>query len=284
MVDAKQLVPLLVALTLAMVLGSCVGYLRPAAPSLVLGHADIEWELTALTEGGATLPVPEGTQITVEFEASTSRERGVARGAAGCSRYSTAYGFDGSHLAFETPITSETVCDSPSSTGALEERYFYLLRRVTGYRIEGDRLWLKADGERALVFAVQATGYNSIDLIDDLRAAGVKVERTGQRVDHGFAVEGQRVLVDDAPLYVYEFPDTSATVRAAEDVSADEYSLTITRVDGEKTIEVHSDWLETPHLYSKGRLILVLGENPVLLEVLDTTLGPPFMPMPHGAG
>jgi hypothetical protein len=44
------------------------------------------------------------------------------------------------------------------------------------------------------------------------------------------------------------------------------------------TVEVHSDWIETPHLYKKGRLIVISGDNSDVLNALGTVLGPQLMP------
>jgi hypothetical protein len=36
----------------------------------------------------------------------------------------------------------------------------------------------------------------------------------------------------------------------------------------------HGDWLETPHVYLKGRVIVVTGDDPLVVDALDTLLGP----------
>lgn len=116
-------------------------------------------------------------------------------------------------------------------------------------------------------------GYGLTDLIQDLHATGSTAAPTGELVDHGFAIQGQRLAVDGQSVFVYEFPSVSEAEGAFAGVSADAYSLTVTRSDGERTIETHGDWLETPHLYRKGRLILITGDDPALLATLDKVTG-----------
>jgi hypothetical protein len=116
-------------------------------------------------------------------------------------------------------------------------------------------------------------GYGLADLIQDLQAMGSTAALTRELVDHGFAVQGQRLAVDGRPVFVYEFPTVAEADDAFTGVSADTYSLTVTRSDGDVTIETHGDWLETPHLYRKGRLILISGDDPGLLVTLDRVMG-----------
>jgi hypothetical protein len=118
--------------------------------------------------------------------------------------------------------------------------------------------------------------YGLTDLVDDLRALGFTVVPTKRPVDHGFTVEGVRVLVDEAPIFVYEFAGATAAQSAADGVSTDKYSMTIIHTEGEVTYEHHSDWLETPHVYQRGSVIVVAGDDARVLGALDTLLGPPL--------
>ncbi len=130
-----------------------------------------------------------------------------------------------------------------------------------------------ADPQSTEVETPEATEYAIADLIADLRAAGSTIEVTRETVDHGFALLGQRVLVDGIPVFVYEFADAAAADAAFAGVSVDEYSITVTRLEGEVTVETHGDWMETPHLYKRGRLIVIVGDQPKVLDTLDTVVG-----------
>lgn len=139
-----------------------------------------------------------------------------------------------------------------------------------------------ADGIRVSVThdievdAKEVPVYSLADLIDDLRALGFTVVATERPVDHGFAIEGTRVLVEDTPVFVYEFEEVAVAQTAATGVSTDAYSMTVTRTEGVMTHVHHSDWLETPHIYLKGRVIVLTGDDPLVVDALDTVLGPPL--------
>jgi hypothetical protein len=117
--------------------------------------------------------------------------------------------------------------------------------------------------------------YGLTDLIADLRAAGSTPDVTHEMVDHGFAIQGQRILVDGIPIFVYEFADSNAADIAFAGVSVDDYSVTVTRTEGEVTVETHGDWMETPHLYRRGRLIVIAGDAMDVLDALDAAMGAP---------
>jgi len=124
---------------------------------------------------------------------------------------------------------------------------------------------------------LQQSAYGLIDLLGDLRALGEMAVDTGRAVDHGFAIAGVRALVDDVPVFIYEFADAEAAQTAAAGVTTDEYSVTISRTEGEVTYETHGDWVETPHVYLKGRLIVLTGSDPGVVESLSEALGPALL-------
>jgi len=53
--------------------------------------------------------------------------------------------------------------------------------------------------------------------------------------------------------------------------------MTIIHTEGEVTYEHHSDWVP-PHVYLKGRVIVISGGDPRVLAALETLLGPPLAP------
>jgi hypothetical protein len=135
----------------------------------------------------------------------------------------------------------------PPDTMEQEQRYLDILTSAITYHIHFNQLWLETDNGQALVFTAQARSYGLTGLVADLCAAGLSVESTQEMVDHGFAIQGQRILVDGGPVFVYEFADAIGADMAFAGVSVDKYSITITRLDGAKTVEMHGDWVETPH-------------------------------------
>ena len=95
--------------------------------------------------------------------------------------------------------------------------------------------------------------------------------------DYGFEIDGSQLLVDGRPLVVYEFENVATAEEAAIGVTADAGSVTVTRTDGDLVREQHSDWfVETPHLFKKGRLIVIVGDHAEVLRALEVILGPQF--------
>lgn len=138
-----------------------------------------------------------------------------------------------------------------------------------------DVLVLESEAEDAPL--VDVPDYGLTELLQDLHAAGLAFERTGMKVDYGFEIEGSQVLVENSPIIVYEFENVAAAEEAAASVTADAGSVTVTRMEGDLVREQHSDWFtETPHLFKKGRLIVIARDHPEVLRALEGILGPLF--------
>jgi heat shock protein HslJ len=238
------------------------------------------WSLIASVEERELeeMPVPHvmpmgrlaETQVTATFA------DGRVSGSAGCNRYQATYTVEGSSLVVEAPGATKMACLEPEGVMEQEQRYLDFLGDASAFHIYGNQLWLETGDGRALVFSTEVSSYGLTDLLDDLSAAGLTAKLTGQPADHGFAVEGRQVLVGGDTVSVYEFTDASAASTAAAGVIADSYSITVRRTEGDMTVETHSDWVETPHLFRKGRLIVITGDHPELLDVLESVLGPQF--------
>ena len=123
-----------------------------------------------------------------------------------------------------------------------------------------------------------ASDYDNKSLIDDLARAGATVEELGGPSESpiGFSVGGPRVAVNGGLIQVYQFPDGRAADTEAGYVSPDGYNITVP-LGGDRSMSTHSGWLAPPHYYKKGRVILrYVGDNMVVLEVLEAVLGPQF--------
>jgi heat shock protein HslJ len=242
----------------------------------------VEWTLLALvekppaaSENEPVISVTEplaGSLLTAWFDA------GSVSGSAGCNSYF------GAHLPDNLPLVedvaaTEMYCQEPEGVMEQEQRFLEVLSGVTGYDVVGDELWLTS-GDAALIFVSRPTGYSVDDLSGDLGAVGLDVEATGQTVDHGFATSGQLLLVNKVALYVYQFADVESAEAAAAEVSTDEYSMTVRRDVEGAVVETHTDWLETPHVFASGRLLVICGDSPVLLAALEALLGPAIAPLP----
>ncbi len=244
------------------------------------------WLLSAFVEEteaeGMAAPLPMvtmpllGTQITATFQDDK------VGGSAGCNSYGAVFAVDGTTLRVETPEATEMACLEPPGIMEQEQRYLDILSSAVVHSIHFNQLWLETGDGYALIFAAATRGQGMTDLLADLRAAGWEVEATQKMVDHGFSIKGQRVLVAGSPVFVYEFADTLAADIAFAGVSVDDHSMTVTRPEGEVTVETHGDWIETPHLYKRGSLIVIAGDHPTVLDALDKTMGPqPRAPEPE---
>ena len=238
------------------------------------------WLLSAFLEEaeveGMTAPLPRLAEPLPETQITATFENGMISGWAGCNSYGAPFALDGPALRLETPETTDMDCQDPPGIMEQERRYLDILRDAVAHRIHYNQLWLETGDRRALVFAAQVRGYSMTDLVADLSAVGLAVEATQERVDHGFSIQGQRVLVEGIPVFVYEFADATAADTAFAGVSVDEYSMTITRLQGQLTIDTHGDWLETPHVYKRGRLIAIVGDGTDLTNALDAAMGAPL--------
>lgn len=110
-----------------------------------------------------------------------------------------------------------------------------------------------------------ATAYES--LVEALRAAGLEVQEEGLVDDPLFDAESRMLLVDGANVQVFQFAGEAAAAEAAGTVSGGGTIIGTTAVD----------WIEAPHFYRDGRLIvLYVGNDEALSDALAGILGQPF--------
>ena len=123
--------------------------------------------------------------------------------------------------------------------------------------------------------AVPAT-YVLSSLVSDLQAKGATVTVAQKPVDYGFLTEGQRVEIDGAPVFVFGFVDGATMDWVAGGISADQGSITITRLEDGSQVWIHGDCIGTPYLYKKGRLIVILYDNVGARKTIRSVLGAHF--------
>jgi len=104
-------------------------------------------------------------------------------------------------------------------------------------------------------------------LADDLRAAGATVEPAGEVSQDFFSVKGQVIKVNGADVQVFEYESEAAAQEEADLVSPTGSPIGTTMVS----------WVETPHFYGAGRLIvLYVGGNDAVTALLEDALGSQF--------
>ena len=98
-----------------------------------------------------------------------------------------------------------------------------------------------------------------VSLVDALRAAGATVEPGDSLSQPFFTVEGQIISVNGADVQVFE----PAAAAAAETVSETGDSIGTSMVS----------WIDTPHIYHKGELIVIyVGSDQTMLNLLQSVL------------
>jgi hypothetical protein len=82
-----------------------------------------------------------------------------------------------------------------------------------------------------------------------------------------FEPEGKVVSIDGQDVQVFEFAGEEEVDAAVQSISQDGSSIGTSMVT----------WVAAPHFYKGGRLIvLYVGEDGGVIEVLDQVLGPQF--------
>lgn len=107
-------------------------------------------------------------------------------------------------------------------------------------------------------------------LVSAIKSRGLAVEQIEKIDDSAFEVPIQVISVGGMDLQVYEFDSESDVSIAKEIVSSDgtEIGLSIIR------------WMDTPHFYSQGKIIVqYIGHNPEMVNLLDSFLGNQFAGM-----
>ena len=107
-------------------------------------------------------------------------------------------------------------------------------------------------------------------LVESLQQAGFDTpeqEETNMLESRFFDVPGVALVVPGRRILAFEFADESQAGAQAALVSADGSGI------GNKFV----GWRDTPHFFSRGRLIVIYqGDDQKTLDALEETLGPQF--------
>lgn len=112
--------------------------------------------------------------------------------------------------------------------------------------------------------------YNYSSFVDGLEKNGASMELVEIMEDTPFSTPGLVILANGETIQVYEFFSEAKTLEASLLISQDgtEISTSIIR------------WIDEPHFYSKGNVIVqYIGHNPEILNLLDSLLGNQFAGM-----
>lgn len=104
-------------------------------------------------------------------------------------------------------------------------------------------------------------------LISTLQASGATVETGDPITQDFFGPEGHTLKVNGADLQVFEYENAEAMEKDASQVAPDGGSIGTSMVD----------WIDTPHFYKAGRIIvLYVGSDQAVLDLLQKTIGSQF--------
>jgi hypothetical protein len=113
----------------------------------------------------------------------------------------------------------------------------------------------------------KASVEDKASLVAALQAAGVTVEISDSILQDFFSVEGQTVKLNGTEVQVFEYENAENMEKDAVKVSPDGGSIGTSMVD----------WIDTPHFYKAGRIIvLYVGSDQAVLDLLNKVLGPQF--------
>jgi hypothetical protein len=100
-----------------------------------------------------------------------------------------------------------------------------------------------------------------------LRAEGATAEVVDSISQDFFSVEGQIITVNGAEVQVFEYESAEGMENAASQVAPDGGSIGTSMLT----------WIETPHFYKTGRIIVIyIGSDEKILNLLQTIMGPQF--------
>jgi len=100
-----------------------------------------------------------------------------------------------------------------------------------------------------------------------LQEAGATVETGDSITQEFFSPEGHTVKVNGADLQVFEYESAEAMEKDASQVAPDGGSIGTSMVN----------WIDTPHFYKVGRVIvLYVGSDQTVLGLLNKVMGPQF--------
>jgi hypothetical protein len=122
--------------------------------------------------------------------------------------------------------------------------------------------------EPAITEPIEAPGVeDQASLVAALEASGATVE-TGESVSQPFVTpEGSIVKVNGADIQVFEYESAEAMESEASQVAPDGGSVGTSMVN----------WMDTPHFYKAGRIIvLYVGSDETILNLLASVMGPQF--------
>lgn len=106
-----------------------------------------------------------------------------------------------------------------------------------------------------------------VELVDSLRAAGAAVEPTEEIEQAFFSVMGQKILVNEVEIQVFEYADEASRKADSDQISADGTNIGTSMIT----------WVDQPNFWAKGRIIvLYVGKDAATIDLLSDVIGDPI--------
>ena len=128
----------------------------------------------------------------------------------------------------------------------------------------------------------ETTDTNYASLVQKLREAGTTVEFVSdiRHPEPIFPATSKSISINDEPAQVYEFQDEATAQTEARNVWPDGSTIGPQPPEGNPGMIVSFNWIAPPHWYQSGKLIVIyLGENQSIMELLESLLGTQFAGM-----
>lgn len=174
---------------------------------------------------------------------------------------------DGQNLSgITTPHKIEVVVSEGMVISAVTDEQWDELNHQ--YVLKNPKPKMQSSNDPAPIFEGKVKDYSS--LITAIKSRGLLVDEIEIIDDSFFSVPIKVISVSGIDLQVYEFNTKSDMETSMKIVSSDgtEIGLSIIR------------WMDVPHFYSQDQIIVqYIGQNPEILNLLDSLLGKQFAGM-----
>ncbi len=112
---------------------------------------------------------------------------------------------------------------------------------------------------------ISVTDYSNF--VAQLTAEGVAVKETGELMQPFFSITGRTIKAGGQDIQIFEYAHGGAMAEDAGLVSPDGFSVGTTMLS----------WIDTPHFYKSGRIIVIyIGNDADIITRLEHILGPQF--------
>lgn len=188
-------------------------------------------------------------------------------------QYKIEFAFDSTHSGYgnrEGQVLAQVITPHTMSIIVSEGQVISAVTDGTWDELNHQYVLKKLPSDNEPVQPFDGTVNNYETLLAAIKSRGLGVEPIEEIDDSVFSVPQKVISVAGIDIQVFEFATEQDAISASQTVSDDgtEIGLSVIR------------WIDTPHFYTQGNLIvLYVGQNPEILNLLDSLLGAQFAGM-----